>query len=175
MRIFQWLMDSLRRHRARRSHTSHGNQHAEEEPQTQFIPPPPKAFPTQPQPVPQAMPRVQELNSGRNERQEPVSQPMPREQELDSGRSERQAPDSQTKSREQGLNSGSNEQSGRPGVHEAAMSSTFGAMNPDEGPSPNFVHENSNIWGQQYLAKALLQMKDAEFMKLKVAEGISPR
>ena len=33
------------------------------------------------------------------------------------------------------------------------------------------MQENQNIWDQNYLAKALLQMKDAEFVKLKFAEG----
>ena len=39
------------------------------------------------------------------------------------------------------------------------------------GPSPNFMQENRSIWDHNYLAKALLQMKDAEFMKLRFADG----
>ena len=42
---------------------------------------------------------------------------------------------------------------------------------PDDGPSPNFMHENEGIWDQNYLAKALLQMKDTEFAKLKFVDG----
>ena len=41
-----------------------------------------------------------------------------------------------------------------------------GGIAPEGGPSPNFVQENHTIWDQSYLAKAMLQMKDAEFVKL---------
>ena len=33
------------------------------------------------------------------------------------------------------------------------------------------MHENPSVWDQTYLAKALLQMKDAEFVKLRFVEG----
>ena len=51
------------------------------------------------------------------------------------------------------------------------MGSNFGARFPEDGPSPNFVHESQGIWDQNYLAKALLQIKDTEFVKLKFAMG----
>ena len=38
------------------------------------------------------------------------------------------------------------------------------------GPSPNFVQENSLIWDQSDLAKAMLQMKDADLVKLRFSD-----
>ena len=42
------------------------------------------------------------------------------------------------------------------------------------GPSPNYVHEDQGVWDQTYLAKALLQMKEAEFPKLFVEGSYRP-
>ena len=41
----------------------------------------------------------------------------------------------------------------------------------DGGPSPRFVHEKEEVWEQSYLATALLQMKETEFLKLRFSEG----
>ena len=46
-----------------------------------------------------------------------------------------------------------------------------GCTAPEGGPSPNFVQENHTIWDQSYLAKAMLQMKDAEFVKLRFSDS----
>ena len=60
--------------------------------------------------------------------------------------------------------------SGQPAGNSGARGLTFGST-LDEGPSPLFVEENETIWQQNYLAKALLQMKETEFVKLRFVEG----
>ena len=46
-----------------------------------------------------------------------------------------------------------------------------GVTVPDGGPSPNFVQESAEIWHQSYLAKALLQLKETEFAKLRFSDS----
>ena len=40
----------------------------------------------------------------------------------------------------------------------------------DGGPSPNFVQEDGKVWDQQYLSKALLQLKESDIAKLRFSE-----
>ena len=41
----------------------------------------------------------------------------------------------------------------------------------EEGPSPFFMQETEGVWDQNCLAKALLQMKETEFLQLRFSEG----
>ena len=46
-----------------------------------------------------------------------------------------------------------------------------GAADPDVPQSPAFLDAEDAVWNQSYLAKALLQIKETDMVKLKFTEG----
>ena len=109
--------------------------------------------------------RAKRSKANQEERQEEIpKRPEARQEEVPKQ-------PAQDPNQDRGTTSSRRVPSGKPAGNSGKGGFAFGSMPDEEGPSPFFMEEADKVWQQEYLARALLQMKETEIMKLKFVDG----